>query len=446
MEKKKLLGLENAILRYAKKQGRVAKKCLTKLARLIVEGKIIVDNVKWTAYITEIGTLEAVDGSFIIKDFKLFNEIGLVQLILRVNNKMLDKLPRKKKRYLIINGIEYVEFIYHNGVRLYRYLDMYLDRLHKYQLKQEKEEPKNKQVQFSFEDKSKKENNTTKAGKSNKLDINNRQTAGHLYKTLLMVKLKNTLHYAKDLKIFWFNLLRKKETLSDYLTLMRNLDKLPESHSMVAKNIIARRVINQLNIMSLNKNFKNNATQTIKVSGFNIPYAHTLDGYNGSCYNLHGHNGKLTIEITMDSKHGPDGFLFDFKELKSKIKQMIDKEYDHKLLIPVSRNRISTIYFTEDFFRYSRPKSRNSDHKLHIEESLYHHKRFRTYKMVPYEFSTTEYMVKYSLVPDIFTYVIVPLLYNEKTGDFTRSFHVKVTFCESDNNCITEEFRYILDK
>jgi 6-pyruvoyltetrahydropterin/6-carboxytetrahydropterin synthase len=58
--------------------------------------------------------------------------------------------------------------------------------------------------------------------------------------------------------------------------------------------------------------------------------AHFLDGYEGKCESLHGHNWKVEAEV-----HGEKldrvGMLMDFKVLKEDLKKVLDK-LDHCLL------------------------------------------------------------------------------------------------------------------
>ncbi|HLH09884.1 MAG TPA: 6-carboxytetrahydropterin synthase QueD [Terriglobales bacterium] len=57
---------------------------------------------------------------------------------------------------------------------------------------------------------------------------------------------------------------------------------------------------------------------------------HALRGYRGKCENPHGHNYKVRITL-----HGEQldniGLLFDFKDLKSAMNQVIDR-LDHQYL------------------------------------------------------------------------------------------------------------------
>lgn len=63
---------------------------------------------------------------------------------------------------------------------------------------------------------------------------------------------------------------------------------------------------------------------------FAFSAAHFLPEYCGACKDLHGHNWKLEVGIT-----GPvneNGFVLDFKELKSLINTTIINRIDHKCL------------------------------------------------------------------------------------------------------------------
>lgn len=58
--------------------------------------------------------------------------------------------------------------------------------------------------------------------------------------------------------------------------------------------------------------------------------SHLVDGYDGSCQNLHGHNWKLKIEVTAERKNDL-GISVDFKELKQIVNPVIEK-LDHEFL------------------------------------------------------------------------------------------------------------------
>jgi len=82
----------------------------------------------------------------------------------------------------------------------------------------------------------------------------------------------------------------------------------------------------------------------IKVEG-NFSGAHNLRGYKGKCEELHGHNWTVQIEVYAE-RLDKGGMVLDFKYLKEKLKQVLDK-IDHKYL-----NRIP-------YFKKVNPTSEN---------------------------------------------------------------------------------------
>jgi 6-pyruvoyltetrahydropterin/6-carboxytetrahydropterin synthase len=57
---------------------------------------------------------------------------------------------------------------------------------------------------------------------------------------------------------------------------------------------------------------------------------HALRGYKGKCENPHGHNYKVRITVTGDELDSI-GLLWDFKDLKSAMGEIIDR-FDHQYL------------------------------------------------------------------------------------------------------------------
>ena len=57
---------------------------------------------------------------------------------------------------------------------------------------------------------------------------------------------------------------------------------------------------------------------------------HALRGYRGKCENPHGHNYKVRVTLAGESLD-PIGLLYDFKDLKAMINQVIDR-LDHQFL------------------------------------------------------------------------------------------------------------------
>ncbi|MCL2140823.1 MAG: 6-carboxytetrahydropterin synthase QueD [Dehalococcoidia bacterium] len=62
--------------------------------------------------------------------------------------------------------------------------------------------------------------------------------------------------------------------------------------------------------------------------------AHALRGYKGKCENLHGHRFKVLASVETKLLNNI-GLAFDFRDLKSALKQILDK-YDHTSLNEVS--------------------------------------------------------------------------------------------------------------
>jgi len=59
--------------------------------------------------------------------------------------------------------------------------------------------------------------------------------------------------------------------------------------------------------------------------------SHQLRNYGGKCENLHGHNFLVEVEVGGNKLDPDTGMLMDFKELKGKLKAVLD-ELDHKHL------------------------------------------------------------------------------------------------------------------
>jgi 6-pyruvoyltetrahydropterin/6-carboxytetrahydropterin synthase len=57
---------------------------------------------------------------------------------------------------------------------------------------------------------------------------------------------------------------------------------------------------------------------------------HALRNYKGKCENVHGHNYKVRVTLAGD-KLNADGLLMDFVDLRSEIKELVEK-LDHHFL------------------------------------------------------------------------------------------------------------------
>ncbi len=54
--------------------------------------------------------------------------------------------------------------------------------------------------------------------------------------------------------------------------------------------------------------------------------------YDGACRHLHGHNGKVEVELERE-KLDSLGMVVDFSEIRNVIKDWIDKTLDHTMLL-----------------------------------------------------------------------------------------------------------------
>ena len=61
-------------------------------------------------------------------------------------------------------------------------------------------------------------------------------------------------------------------------------------------------------------------------------YGHRLLDYEGKCRHLHGHNGLLEVEIESDSLDHR-GMVMDFSDLRGVVKDWVDRNMDHKMLL-----------------------------------------------------------------------------------------------------------------
>ena len=61
-------------------------------------------------------------------------------------------------------------------------------------------------------------------------------------------------------------------------------------------------------------------------------YGHRLLNYDGPCSHLHGHNGKVEVELAAE-KLDHRGMVFDFSDIQRVIKSWIDKTLDHTMLL-----------------------------------------------------------------------------------------------------------------
>lgn len=61
-------------------------------------------------------------------------------------------------------------------------------------------------------------------------------------------------------------------------------------------------------------------------------YGHRLLNYAGKCRYLHGHNGRVEIDLVGEELDAR-GMLRDFGDLKAVIKSWLDQELDHRMIL-----------------------------------------------------------------------------------------------------------------
>ena len=83
-------------------------------------------------------------------------------------------------------------------------------------------------------------------------------------------------------------------------------------------------------------------------------YGHRLLNYEGKCRDLHGHNGRVEIELVAE-RLDRRGMVRDFTEIKRSIQGWIDAELDHKMIlnakdpvVPLLRRLRELLYVIDD--------------------------------------------------------------------------------------------------
>lgn len=61
-------------------------------------------------------------------------------------------------------------------------------------------------------------------------------------------------------------------------------------------------------------------------------YGHRLVGHQGKCRHVHGHNGRVQIEVAAE-KLDPLNMVVDFSEISRTIGKWIDETLDHVLIL-----------------------------------------------------------------------------------------------------------------
>lgn len=83
-------------------------------------------------------------------------------------------------------------------------------------------------------------------------------------------------------------------------------------------------------------------------------YGHRLLDYRGPCQHLHGHNGRVEIDLEAEALDAR-GMVVDFSDIRRVIKSWIDETLDHRMLlhradplVPVLRERGELFYVMEE--------------------------------------------------------------------------------------------------
>ena len=61
-------------------------------------------------------------------------------------------------------------------------------------------------------------------------------------------------------------------------------------------------------------------------------YGHRLLRYSGKCRFLHGHNGRLEVDLTAGDLDDM-GMVMDFGEIQSRVKRWVDENLDHRMVL-----------------------------------------------------------------------------------------------------------------
>lgn len=75
------------------------------------------------------------------------------------------------------------------------------------------------------------------------------------------------------------------------------------------------------------------------VKEFKFDAAHRLFEYDGDCENIHGHTYK--VKLMLSSKEVDKmGMVVDFKKIKKQWKKIIDKNFDHSLILNIRDKKL----------------------------------------------------------------------------------------------------------
>ncbi len=75
---------------------------------------------------------------------------------------------------------------------------------------------------------------------------------------------------------------------------------------------------------------------------FNIAYGHRLLNYDGKCSNIHGHNGKIEINLKSPELNN-EAMVVDFTLISEKLKKWLNDNLDHKIILSESDPLLKTL-------------------------------------------------------------------------------------------------------
>ena len=87
-------------------------------------------------------------------------------------------------------------------------------------------------------------------------------------------------------------------------------------------------------------------------------YGHRLLNYQGKCRYLHGHNGKVEIELSSE-RLDARGMVRDFEDIKRTIQHWIDTTLDHAMLLNRKDPLISKLKGERLFLMDTNPTAEN---------------------------------------------------------------------------------------
>jgi len=76
-------------------------------------------------------------------------------------------------------------------------------------------------------------------------------------------------------------------------------------------------------------------------------YGHRLPGHHGKCRHLHGHSARVEIELSA-AKLNSQGMVTDFGKVKALLKNWIDENLDHRMILCAKDPLVSVLKKTEE--------------------------------------------------------------------------------------------------